>query len=413
MGESQLSSGLSSEEATRRVVSGMRPTGRMHLGHLHGCLYNWRELQLEYECFFFVADWHALTTHYERSGNIQRDTFEMIVDWLAVGLNPAQCTLFVQSRVPEHAELALLLSMVSPVGWLERVPTYKQLREELTDFELATHGFLGYPVLQAADILMYRGGKVPVGQDQAAHVELTRQICRRFNHIFGLEEDFEAHALAALEKMDRRAAKRYQSLRSDYQERGIADSLADARALLIEQGGLSVGDRERLEGYIEGTGRIILPEPQVLLTDSASLPGLDGRKMSKSYGNTILLGESETEIERKIRTMKTDPARVRRTDAGDPDKCPVFDLHRVYSDESCRSWAAEGCRSASIGCIDCKKPLIDSVREEQAPIREAAESYRANPDFVETVLREGSERAREEAKDTLEDVRSAIGLSKG
>ena len=413
MGESQLSSGLSSEEATRRVVSGMRPTGRMHLGHLHGCLYNWRELQLEYECFFFVADWHALTTHYERSGNIQRDTFEMIVDWLAVGLNPAQCTLFVQSRVPEHAELALLLSMVSPVGWLERVPTYKQLREELTDFELATHGFLGYPVLQAADILMYRGGKVPVGQDQAAHVELTRQICRRFNHIFGLEEDFEAHALAALEKMDRRAAKRYQSLRSDYQERGIADSLADARALLIEQGGLSVGDRERLEGYIEGTGRIILPEPQVLLTDSASLPGLDGRKMSKSYGNTILLGESETEIERKIRTMKTDPARVRRTDAGDPDKCPVFDLHRVYSDEPCRSWAAEGCRSASIGCIDCKKPLIDSVREEQAPIREAAESYRANPDFVETVLREGSERAREEAKDTLEDVRSAIGLSKG
>ena len=413
MGESQLSSGLSSEEATRRVVSGMRPTGRMHLGHLHGCLYNWRELQLEYECFFFVADWHALTTHYERSGNIQRDTFEMIVDWLAVGLNPAQCTLFVQSRVPEHAELALLLSMVSPVAWLERVPTYKQLREELTDFELATHGFLGYPVLQAADILMYRGGKVPVGQDQAAHVELTRQICRRFNHIFGLEEDFEAHALAALEKMDRRAAKRYQSLRSDYQERGIADSLADARALLIEQGGLSVGDRERLEGYIEGTGRIILPEPQVLLTDSASLPGLDGRKMSKSYGNTILLGESETEIERKIRTMKTDPARVRRTDAGDPDKCPVFDLHRVYSDESCRSWAAEGCRSASIGCIDCKKPLIDSVREEQAPIREAAESYRANPDFVETVLREGSERAREEAKDTLEDVRSAIGLSKG
>jgi len=405
-----LSSGLSSEEATRRVVSGMRPTGRMHLGHLHGCLYNWRELQLEYECYFFVADWHALTTHYERSGSIQRDTFEMIVDWLSVGLNPAQCTLFVQSRVPEHAELALLLGMVTPVSWLERVPTYKQLREELTDFELATHGFLGYPVLQAADILMYRGGKVPVGQDQAAHIELTRQICRRFNHIYGREADFEAHALAALKNMDRRAAKRYQTLRSDYQERGVPESLQDARALLIEQGGLSVGDRERLEGYIEGTGRIILPEPQVLLTESASLPGLDGRKMSKSYGNTILLGEAEDEIERKVRTMKTDPARVRRTDAGDPDKCPVFDLHRVYSDEACRNWAADGCRTAAIGCIDCKKPLIDSVREEQAPIREAAESYRANPDFVESVLREGSERAREEAKDTLEDVRSAIGL---
>ncbi|MCY4041388.1 MAG: tryptophan--tRNA ligase [Gammaproteobacteria bacterium] len=401
---------MSSEESTRRVVSGMRPTGRMHLGHLHGCLFNWRELQLEYECYFFVADWHALTTHYERSGNIQRDTFDMIVDWLAVGLNPAQCTLFVQSRVPEHAELAVLLGMVTPVSWLERVPTYKQLREELTDFELATHGFLGYPVLQAADILMYRGGKVPVGQDQAAHVELTRQICRRFNHIYGREEGFEAHALAALKKMDRRAAKRYQDLMSDYQERGIAESLQDARALLIEQGGLSVGDRERLEGYIEGTGRIILPEPQVLLTESASLPGLDGRKMSKSYGNTILLGEAEDEIERKVRTMKTDPARVRRTDAGDPNKCPVFDLHRVYSDEACRNWAAEGCRTAAIGCIDCKKPLIDSVRQEQAPIREAAESYRANPDFVESVLREGSERAREEAKDTLEDVRSAIGL---
>lgn len=393
------------------MVSGMRPTGRMHLGHLHGCLYNWRELQLEYECFFFVADWHALTTHYEHAANIQRDTFEMIVDWLAVGLNPSQCTIFVQSRVPEHAELALLLSMVTPVSWLERVPTYKQLREELTDFELATHGFLGYPVLQAADILMYRGGKVPVGQDQAAHVEITRQIGRRFNHIYGREPDFEAHALSALEKMDRRASKRYKEFRRDYQERGNQESLQNARALLAEQSGLSVGDRERLEGYIEGVGRIILPEPQVLLTESASLPGLDGRKMSKSYANTILLGEEPAEIERKIRSMKTDPARKRRQDPGDPDKCPVFDLHSVYSDDACRAWAAEGCRTASIGCIDCKKPLIETIGEEQAPIREAAESYRNNPDFVESVLHEGSERAREEAKSTLEDVRSAIGPS--
>lgn len=405
-----MSSGLGSEEATRRVVSGMRPTGRMHLGHLHGCLYNWRNLQLEFECFFFVADWHALTTHYEHAGNVQRDTFEMVVDWLSVGLNPSQCTLFVQSRVPEHAELALLLSMVTPVSWLERVPTYKQLREELTDFELATHGFLGYPVLQAADILMYRGGNVPVGQDQAAHVEITRQIGRRFNHIYGREPDFESHALAALDKMDRRAARRYKEFRNDYQERGNQESLQNARALLAEQNDLSVGDRERLEGYIEGTGRIILPEPQVLLTDSSSLPGLDGRKMSKSYGNAILLGEEPAEIERKIRTMKTDPARQRRHDPGDPDKCPVFELHQVYSDEACRNWAAEGCRTASIGCIDCKKPLIERISEEQAPIRETAREYRENPDFVESVLREGSERAREEARDTLEDVRAAIGF---
>ena len=406
-----MNSGLSSEEATRRVVSGMRPTGPMHLGHLHGCLYNWRELQLEYECFFFVADWHALTTHYEQSDNIQRDTFEMIVDWLSVGLSPSQCTIFVQSRVPEHAELALLLGMVTPVSWLERVPTYKQLREELTDFELATHGFLGYPVLQAADILMYRGGKVPVGQDQAAHVELTRQIGRRFNYLYGREPDFEAHAIAAMGKMDKRAARRYAQLRDDYQERGNVESMQNARALLAEQSGLSVGDRERLEGYIEGGGRIILPEPQVLLTESASLPGLDGRKMSKSYGNTILLGEAPEEIERKVRTMKTDPARQRRTDPGDPDKCPVFELHEVYSDDACRAWAAEGCRSASIGCIDCKKPLIDSIRVEQAPFRDAAQTYRKDPDFVESVLHEGSERAREVARDTLEDVRAAIGLS--
>lgn len=388
----------------------MRPTGRMHLGHLHGCLYNWRELQLEYECYFFVADWHALTTHYEQASNIQHDTFEMIVDWLAMGLSPSQCTLFVQSRVPEHAELALLLGMVTPVSWLERVPTYKQLREELTDYELATHGFLGYPVLQAADILMYRGGRVPVGQDQAAHVELTRQIARRFNHLYGRETDFEAHANAALAKMEKRAARRYSQLRSDYQERGNLESVANARALLLEQSGLSVGDRERLEGYIEGGGRIVLPEPRVLLTESASLPGLDGRKMSKSYGNTILLGEEPTEIERKVRTMKTDPARQRRSDPGDPENCPVFDLHRVYSDDACRSWATEGCRSASIGCIDCKKPLIDAIRVEQAPLREAAEGYRNDPDFVESVLHEGSERAREIARDTLEDVRDAIGL---
>lgn len=388
----------------------MRPTGRMHLGHLHGCLYNWRELQLEYECYFFVADWHALTTHYEQASNIQHDTFEMIVDWLAMGLSPSQCTLFVQSRVPEHAELALLLGMVTPVSWLERVPTYKQLREELIDYELATHGFLGYPVLQAADILMYRGGRVPVGQDQAAHVELTRQIARRFNHLYGRETDFEAHANAALAKMEKRAARRYSQLRSDYQERGNLESVANARALLLEQSGLSVGDRERLEGYIEGSGRIVLPEPRVLLTESASLPGLDGRKMSKSYGNTILLGEEPTEIERKVRTMKTDPARQRRSDPGDPENCPVFDLHRVYSDDACRSWATEGCRSASIGCIDCKKPLIDAIRVEQAPLREAAEGYRNDPDFVESVLHEGSERAREIARDTLEDVRDAIGL---
>ena len=246
----------------------------------------------------------------------------------------------------------------------------------------------------------------------ATHIEITRQIGRRFNHIYGREPDFEAHALAALKKMDRRASKRYKEFRSDYQERGNQQSLQNARALLAEQSGLSVGDKERLEGYIEGIGRIILPEPQVLLTESPSLPGIDGRKMSKSYGNTVMLAEEPDEIERKVRTMKTDPARRRRRDPGDPDKCPVFDLHRVYSEDACRAWAAEGCRTASIGCIDCKKPLIETVRKELAPIREAAKEYRNNPGFVESVLREGSERAREEAKSTLDDVRAAIGLAR-
>ncbi len=388
----------------------MRPTGRLHLGHYHGVLKNWLQLQHEYECFFFVADWHALTTHYGDDVDLDRVVMETVVDWLAVGLNPNISTIFVQSRIPEHAELHLLLSMVTPVSWLERVPSYKDQQQKLNDRDLTTYGFLGYPVLQSADILAYRAGTVPVGADQVAHVELTREIARRFNHIYGREPDFERHAEAAVLKMGKKAGRLYGDLRKRYQERGDAEVLERAQALLNDQKGLSIGDRERLFGYLEGTGRIILPEPQALLTRASRVPGVDGEKMSKSYGNTISLGEEPAVIEQKIRTMKTDPARVRRTDPGDPDVCPVFELHRIYSSDETCAWAAEGCRSAGIGCLDCKGPVIEAIVAEQAPIRERALEFASNPDLVQSILLEGSETARDAAKETLEEVRAAIGI---
>jgi tryptophanyl-tRNA synthetase len=389
----------------------MRPTGRLHLGHYHGVLKNWVQLQHEYECYFFVADWHALTTDYEHAQNIEQYTFGTVVDWLAAGVNPGAATLFVQSKVPEHAELHLLLSMITPVSWLERVPSYKDQQAKLNDRDLATYGFLGYPLLQAADILIYRAGNVPVGADQVAHVELTREVARRFNHIYGREAGFEEQAESAVGKMGKKAAKMYRDLRRRYQEQGDAEALERARALLAEQSNLSIGDRERLFGYLEGGGRIILPEPNALLTREAKVPGLDGEKMSKSYHNTINLREAPDVVEAKIRTMKTDPARVRRADPGNPDVCPVYDLHRIYSDEATLTWAAEGCRSAGIGCLDCKKPLIDAVNAEQAVMRERAEQFEQDPDLVQSILLEGAERARDVARETLEDVRAAIGIS--
>ena len=389
----------------------MRPTGRLHLGHLHGVLKNWVQLQHEYECFFFVADFHALTTDYEESQNIEQYTFDTVVDWLAAGVNPGTATIFVQSRVPEHAELHLLLSMITPISWLERVPSFKDQQQKLSDRDLATYGFLGYPLLQAADILVYRAGWVPVGADQVAHVELTREVARRFNHIYGREPGFEDAAEAAVKKMSKKAARMYGNLRKEYLEKGDGEALERARALLAEQQNLSIGDRERLFGYLEGGGRIILPEPQSLLTKTAKMPGLDGEKMSKSYNNFISLREEPDSVEAKIRTMQTDPARVRRSDPGDPANCPVFALHEVYSTDEVRQWATEGCRSAGIGCVDCKKPLIDAINEEQLIYRQRAQQFEEEPDLVHAILAEGSDKARNLARETLDDVKEAIGIS--
>ncbi len=339
---------MSSVLSGQRVLSGMRPTGRLHLGHYHGVIKNWIKLQHQYECFFFAADWHALTTHYDDVSVIERSVWDMVIDWLAAGLNPQACTVFLQSRVPEHAELTILLSMITPLGWLERVPTYKDQIEALKEKDLATYGFLGYPLMQSADILVYKAGLVPVGEDQVSHIELTREVARRFNYLYGKQPD--------------------------------------------------------------GDSKVILPEPKVLLTPAAKMPGLDGQKMSKSYNNTITLREAPEDVEKKIRTMPTDPARVRRTDAGDPSKCPVYQLHTVYSDEDCKTWVREGCTSAGIGCIDCKKPIIDAVKKELQPIQERAKEYAANGNLIRSIVDEGCERARNQARQTLKDVREAMGL---
>jgi tryptophanyl-tRNA synthetase len=402
---------LSSVNSQQRVLSGMRPTGRLHLGHLHGVIKNWTQLQHEYECFFFVADWHALTTHYDDPLIIEDNIWDMVIDWLAVGVNPSTATMFVQSKVPEHAELHLLLSMMTPLGWLERVPSYKDMQENLKDKDLSTYGFLGYPLLQSADILIYRAGHVPVGADQVAHVELTREVARRFNHLYGREPDFEENALAAIKKMGKRAASLYKNLRKAYLETGDAEALARAQALLQEQQNISIGDRERLFGYLEGSGKMILAEPQSLLTKAAKMPGLDGRKMSKSYENIISLRDENDDIAQKIKTMPTDPSRVRLSDPGDPDKCPVWEFHQVYSDEKTCNWVQEGCRSAGIGCIDCKKPVADAIINEIEPIREKANQLEDNMLMVKSVISEGSEKAREVARETMSDVRQAMGLN--
>ena len=395
----------------QRVLSGMRPTGQLHLGHYHGVLKNWLELQQEYECFFFVADWHALTTEYEDPSIIEKSVWDMVIDWLAVGINPGSAKLFIQSRVPEHAELHLLLSMCTPLSWLERVPSYKDQQEKLSDKDLTTYGFLGYPLLQTADIIIYKAGFVPVGEDQVSHVELAREVVRRFNYIYGREQDFEKNIEAALKKMGKKTARLYDELRRSYQEQGDTSSLEKARELLASQQNISIGDSERLSGYLDGSGKAIFPEPQALLTPASKMMGLDGQKMSKSYGNTISLRENPSVVEDKVKTMPTDPARIRLTDRGDPKKCPVWNLHEVYSDDSLKKWVVEGCTNAKIGCLDCKKPLIDAVLKEQAPIRERANEYLNDPETVRGIITEGCAAARDIARETLDDVREAMGLS--
>ncbi|MGB5474838.1 MAG: tryptophan--tRNA ligase [Gammaproteobacteria bacterium] len=393
-----------------RVLSGMRPTGRLHLGHYHGVLKNWVRLQQQFDCFFFVADWHALTTHYEDSHVIAEHVWDMVIDWLAAGVNPGQARLFIQSQVPEHAELHLLLSMVTPLGWLERVPSYKDQQEKLRERDLATYGFLGYPLLQSADILIYGADKVPVGEDQVAHVELTREVARRFNHIFGRGEGYEDAAEAAIRKMGKKNAKLYRQLLKRYQEQGDHSAVEVARALLAEQQNLALADRERLLGYLEGGGRMILTEPSALLTPASKMPGLDGQKMSKSYHNTISLRESPETVREKLRTMPTDPARVRRTDPGNPDICPVWQLHQVYSNDEVKDWVRSGCTSAGIGCLDCKQPVIDGILTELRPIQERAHEFEQDPGRVRSIIHDGSEAARDVARQTLAEVREVMGL---
>lgn len=394
-----------------RVLSGMRPTGSLHLGHYHGVLKNWIKLQRQHECLFFVADWHALTTHYDSPEIIEQNVWDMVVDWLAAGVDPSQAILFIQSKVPAHAELYLLLSMMTPLGWLERVPTYKDQQEKLSEKDLSTFGFLGYPLLQSADILIYRANLVPVGEDQAPHLEFTREISRRFNHIYGKELGFEEKAEQAVKKLGSKKSKLYTELRTLYQEQGDEYALEKAKSLLNEQQNLSLGDRERLYGYLEGGGKMILSEPETLLTEAPRMPGLDGQKMSKSYNNTISLREDPENIRKKIRTMPTDPARVRRSDPGDPAKCPVWQFHLVYSDDATREWVQQGCKNAGIGCLDCKTPVIDKILAEQEPMLERIKKYEEDPTLVRNIIADGCEKANKLAEETMRDVRAAMGLS--
>jgi tryptophanyl-tRNA synthetase len=383
----------------------------MHLGHYHGALKNWVRLQSEHQCLFFVADWHALTTHYDDPSIIETSTWDMVIDWLAAGIDPSQATLFIQSKVPEHAELHLLLSMATPLGWLERVPTYKDQQEKLADRDLATYGFLGYPLLQAADVLIYRASMVPVGEDQVPHVEMMRELARRFNHLYGKEKDFEEKAREAVKKLGGKRSRLYNELRTEFQEKGSADALEQARAMLDDAQNLSMSDRERLFGYLEGSRKLILVEPQAMLTEASRLPGLDGQKMSKSYGNAIGLREDRESVTKKIRTMPTDPARVRRTDPGEPERCPVWQLHKVYSDEPTKEWVQKGCRSAGIGCLECKQPIVDAVLREQEPMRERAQQYLDDPSLVRAIIADGCDVARKMAQETMRDVREVMGLS--
>ena len=394
-----------------RVLSGMRPTGGLHIGHFHGALKNWVRLQDEHPCFFFVADWHALTTHYETPEDIEASVWDMLVDWFAAGIDPKKATVFIQSRVPEHAELFLLLAMATPLGWLERVPTYKDQIERIKDRDLSTYGFLGYPLMQAADILIYRANMVPVGEDQVPHIEMTREIARRFNHLFGREPGFEEKAQAAVKKLGGKRGKAYLDLRNRYQEKGEQDALEEARALLASSASLSTADRERLFGYLEGARRTILAEPAARLTETPKLPGLDGQKMSKSTGNVVLMREEPKALTDKIRRMTTDPARVRRSDPGDPERCPVWSLHQIYTTAEVRDWAATGCRTAGIGCLECKQPLIDAMLGEQQVWRQRAQPYLDDPSLLRSIVADGCDRARAAAQETMRDVREAMGLA--
>jgi tryptophanyl-tRNA synthetase len=384
----------SSSDSRKCVLSGMRPTGKLHLGNYMGALYNWVRLQHEYECYFFIADWHALTTDYADSSQIRENTREVALDWLGAGLDPEQCVIFVQSHVKQHAELHLLLSMITPLGWLERVPTYKEQQENLTGRDLTTYGFLGYPLLQSSDILIYQADFVPVGQDQVAHVELTREVARRFNFFYPRNR----------ERLLPTKATSYEEFIKERPH--LSSALPNVRTSAV----VRPASFETFPEHFK-PGQEILPEPQVLLTPSPKLPGTDGRKMSKSYGNTILLTDPEQVIRQKLKPMVTDPARIRRTDPGNPEVCPVFDLHKVFSSAETQQKAREGCTTASIGCIECKSWLADAVVAELTPIQERRRKFENDPSLVADILKAGEQRATERAEQTMVQVRAAMGLS--
>jgi tryptophanyl-tRNA synthetase len=395
-----------------RVLSGMRPTGALHLGHYHGALKNWVKLQDEMESFHFVADWHALTTHYEDPSILNDNVWEMVVDWLAAGINPDKATLFIQSRVMQHGELFTLLAMGTPLGWLERVPTYKDQIDKLKDKDLATYGFLGYPLLQAADIVMYGAQWVPVGADQVPHVEMTREIARRFNHLYGVVPELDTKLKAALKLLPAEQRQQLVALQSDWNSNGNNEARDRAYALLDHvPDRVSATDKSILQVWLNGSRKTILVEPQALLTKVSKLPGLDGGKMSKSYGNAIAMREPKASIEKKVRTMTTDPARVKRSDPGDPEKCPVWQFHQVYSDDATQQWARQGCTTAGIGCLECKQPVIDAILREQEPWLERAEPYQVKPQLVRDIMEAGCARAKRVAEDTMREVRDAMGLS--
>lgn len=394
-----------------RILSAMRPTGRLHIGHYHGVIKNWVELQYEHDCYFMVADLHALTSNYENTKDIEKNIHNMVVDWLACGVDPSQAIIFIQSQVPEHSELYTLLSMITPLSWLLRVPSYKDMLERLSSKELDTYGFLGYPLLQSADILLYQSKFVPVGEDQVIHVELTREIARRFNHIYGREPGFEQKAMDAMKKLGKKKSELYQSLLVNYQQNGDDESLEKARFLLSDAINLSLGERERLFAFLENKSRVILTEPQAIVTDAPKIMGVDGQKMSKSFNNTIMLQENLDSMYKKIREMPTDPARVRRTDKGDPLKCPVWQLHIVYSDENTKRWAKNGCVSAGIGCLECKTPLIDSIEAEQVKFHESAKAYTGDTNLIKNILADGAEKASEIAKESLEKIKQIMNIS--
>jgi len=394
---------MTSNLRNKIVVSGIRSTGKLHLGNYHGALKQWLSMQDKYTCFFFAADLHGLTTNYATAGDIPVNTRTMVEDWLAAGLDHENCCIFVQSDVPEHSELHLLFSMFTPLSWLERIPTYKDQQAKLSDKDLSTYGFLGYPLLQAADVLLYNADLVPVGEDQLAHLELVRKIARRFNFLYGNSPSFEAEINTIMDSIDKKQAKKLRTLKRDYQQKGLSVALENATRLTANLG-LEQGMQDSLCSYVAGTGKTIINLPEPLLSVTPKLPGTDGQKMSKSYNNTIALTEAEPDVRKKIKSMPTDPARVKRTDPGEPSKCPVWELHKVYANSEIKDWVINGCRTAKIGCIDCKSVLADSIVKEQAPIIERSKDYRDNP-IVDKILSKGAERARDTATTTLRKLK--------